>query len=66
LAVDGEYRRRGIGQALVEKTVEAMRRERLPGCNLFVLDSNTAGRTFWESQGWAVPDTWNVMNRRFE
>lgn len=66
LAVDGEYRRRGIGQALVEKAVEAMRREGVPAANLFILNSNTAGRAFWEAQGWTLPDTWSVMNRRFE
>ena len=64
LAVDAGHRKRGIGRALVERAVEALRRENIIGCNLFIFNSNVEGRTFWESQGWTLPDTWSVMNRK--
>ncbi len=66
LAVDEACRRRGIGGALVEAAAEAIRREGLIGCNLFIWKSNAPGRAFWESHGWHEPDTWVVMNRRFD
>lgn len=64
LAVDTGQRGQGIGKALVARAVDALVREGIIGCNLFVLSDNTEGRRFWESLGWAWPDTWGVMNRK--
>jgi len=65
LVVDAAYRRRGIGAALVQNAVDALIREGMAGCNLFIYSENKSGRAFWESQGWTWPDSWGVMNRRF-
>ena len=66
LAVTSHCRRRGIGRALIERCVALLQREGLIGCNLFILNSNTTGRRFWESAGWTWPDYWSVMGRRFD
>jgi N-acetylglutamate synthase len=65
LAVDAACRGKGIGSALVERCVEALKAEGMPAANLFVLADNVAGRRFWEAHGWQWPDTWGVMNRKF-
>jgi ribosomal protein S18 acetylase RimI-like enzyme len=65
LAVENTRRRQGIGKDLVKHCVSALKRQGIIGCNLFILDANTAGRRFWESQGWTSPEDWGVMNRRF-
>ncbi len=64
LAVLPSHRRHGVGRALVDRCVEALLRENIEACNLFVWNSNTSGIAFWRSQGWAIPDTWSVMHRR--
>jgi ribosomal protein S18 acetylase RimI-like enzyme len=51
LAVDEKFRKRGIGKALVEKAVEALKQEGMEAVTLFCLRNNEGGNAFWESVG---------------
>ena len=52
VAVDMEYRGKGIGRALVEKSLKRLKEERIDKCHLFVFADNELGNTFWSSTGW--------------
>jgi ribosomal protein S18 acetylase RimI-like enzyme len=52
LTVKAEFRGKGIARALVEKCLEALSRQGIKKCNIFVLDENAAGLQFWEHMGW--------------
>ena len=52
LAVSGDYRRQGIGRALVESAVEMLRREGIRKAGIVVFGQNDAGNPFWEAIGW--------------
>ena len=52
LAVEREFRRRGIGGALVKKSLEGLAAQGIKRCNLFVMDHNPEGLRFWERAGW--------------
>jgi mycothiol synthase len=47
-----EYRRRGIAQALILRTVEYLRSRGARSAVLFVEDRNSAARSLYESMGW--------------
>lgn len=51
LAVAAEYRRRGIGQRLVERAVEALKAEGIAKVALVVMAKNELGNGFWERIG---------------
>ncbi len=52
LIVHPDYRREGIGQSLVSRTMFALTRIGIQKCHLFVFDDNQEGIKFWESLGW--------------
>lgn len=52
LAVERAQRKNGIGRALVTTCLDALVALKIHKCNLFLLASNTAGRTFWLHQNW--------------
>ncbi len=54
--VDNRYRKKGIGSALVEASVEALRNEGITRVCLNVMESNEKGRTFWTNRGWEKKD----------
>ncbi|MDT8716865.1 GNAT family N-acetyltransferase [Clostridium sp. 19966] len=47
-----EYQGQGIGKALVEKALEALKKEEIEKCHLFVVADNEAGNKFWSKMGW--------------
>ena len=51
-AVLAEYRGRGIGSALVEAAVEALRWEGITRVCLNIMESNERGKAFWTRRGW--------------
>jgi ribosomal protein S18 acetylase RimI-like enzyme len=51
LAVKDEFRHRGIGRELVEKSVNNLRKEGIKEIRVFVLDRNNAGLEFWKHLG---------------
>jgi len=54
LAVKEEWRRQGVGRALVNAVLRALNDQGIEKCNTFVLDENLEGRAFWEHDGWQV------------
>lgn len=46
-----DYRRRGIGRALLRHGLDALRREGIDKCHLLVYRSNEAGMAFWRRVG---------------
>lgn len=51
LAVNPNYRRNGIGKSLVNRAIEALRKEEINKVALVVFKSNELGNKFWESIG---------------
>jgi ribosomal protein S18 acetylase RimI-like enzyme len=51
-AVLPEYRGRGIGHELVEKSLQKLKEEGIHKCHLFVLADNELGKRFWSFTGW--------------
>ena len=52
LAVDREARGSGLGRELVGRCLEALRRDRIEKCHLFVFTDNVDARAFWKATGW--------------
>lgn len=52
VTVAGEFRGRGIGRALVGKSLLRLREEGIDKCHLFVFADNDIGNAFWRSTGW--------------
>jgi ribosomal protein S18 acetylase RimI-like enzyme len=52
LAVRPEYRRRGIGRKLVERSIVALRDNGIQKSHIFIFNENLGGIAFWEQIGW--------------
>jgi N-acetylglutamate synthase len=52
VAVDPNYRRKGIGEALVEKSLAELHRLGIHKCHLFVVERNETAQRFWKITGW--------------
>ncbi|MFM9280101.1 GNAT family N-acetyltransferase [Paenibacillus jiagnxiensis] len=52
LAVNPDCRGRGIAARLVEHALEALRREGIDKCHIFVISDNETGKRFWSANGW--------------
>jgi ribosomal protein S18 acetylase RimI-like enzyme len=63
LAVARECRRRGIGEALVARALDALARDGIEKCHLMVLPSNAAARAFWRRVGWVERTDVVLMSR---
>lgn len=53
-AVKNEYRGNGIGKALVEATLIALKKEEINKVALVAFESNDAGNKFWQSLGFEM------------
>ncbi|MCX7015269.1 MAG: GNAT family N-acetyltransferase [Candidatus Sumerlaeota bacterium] len=62
LAVDPAYRRGGLGRALVERCLAALREAGISRCNIFVFDDNEEGLAFWERTGWELRENLHLMS----
>ncbi len=63
LAVDVHFRRRGIGRALVERSLDCLRREGIQKCHIFVYHANLSGIKFWEEIGYQARKDLILMSR---
>ncbi len=63
LAVDDDYRRRGIGRRLVEKCQAALEEEGIQKCHLFIFHENEGGIAFWQGEGWTLRRDIMVMSK---
>ncbi len=52
LAVAKNYRKKGIGRALVEKCLSSLQALNILKCNLFLFSNNSSGEAFWRKMGW--------------
>jgi ribosomal protein S18 acetylase RimI-like enzyme len=51
LAVRPEFRKQGIGRALVGKCLAGLAKQGIRKCNVFVMDYNQAGLRWWKKLG---------------
>jgi putative acetyltransferase len=57
LAVGEQFRRRGIGSALVQEALSLLCEEGIRKCNIFILPENQEGVAFWQRNGFRLlPD----------
>ena len=63
MAVGERFRRRGVGAALVEWCLEALKTEGIHKVALVAFKTNAAGNAFWEQMGCSLRDDLNYRNR---
>jgi ribosomal protein S18 acetylase RimI-like enzyme len=66
LAVDAQHRRGGIGAALIDACLDALREIGIGKCHIFLFRENDNGRAFWDATGWLMRDDLRVMSKDFE
>lgn len=54
--VHSDYRKQGIGTALIDAAVAALQREGITRVCLNVMENNEAGKQFWQNRGWEKKD----------
>lgn len=65
LAVKPEYRKCGVGRALVGACLKALSDEGIKACNIFVMDDNRTGMQFWEHLGFhRLEDNYRTLQHR--
>lgn len=63
MAVSPSCRRRGIGRALTEAALSALREEGVLKVGLLVYETNAAGNAFWEQMGFSRREDVAYRNR---
>lgn len=63
LAVAKNHRGNGIGNKLVAASFSALDRAGITRCNIYLIDSNTAGAAFWKHNGWNKLDGLQVLQK---
>ena len=59
VCVKEAYRKHGIGQKLVERCLEALKKEKISKVNLIAFKKNEVGNRFWQKLGWKYCDNVN-------
>jgi len=62
VCVDRDYRRRGIGTAMVVFAMEALKRERISKVSLIAFTANDIGNAFWKKIGWTKREDLNYYD----
>ena len=60
-----EYRGRGIGQMLVNKSLQKLKEEGINKCHIFVFSDNEIGNAFWSLKGWTKREDIFVYSKSF-
>ncbi len=63
LAVAASHRGQGIGERLVEHCLQALERQGITRCHIFVYRNNDLGKSFWKKTGWFERDDLLIMSR---
>ncbi len=66
LAVDKKRKLEGIGEALVKKSLAAIKKTGIPKCTLFIYNNNTEGMKFWKKLGWFTRSDLTFMQRKLK
>lgn len=66
LAVAASHRGQGIGQRLVEHCMQALQRQGITRCHIFVYRNNDVGKGFWKKTGWFERDDLLIMSRNLK
>jgi N-acetylglutamate synthase len=64
LAVKKEYRKQGIGGELVNRCLKALKKAGIPKCNIFLFESNEAGRAFWLKSKWNLRPDLTILQKK--
>ncbi len=59
VCVREDVRRQGIGRAMVDAAIKALRTEHISKISLFAFTDNTIGNAFWEKAGWVKREDMN-------
>ncbi|MDF2685073.1 MAG: GCN5-related N-acetyltransferase [Clostridia bacterium] len=62
-AVKNEFRRKGIGKALINAVYDSMKNEDINKVSLVVFKANETGNAFWKFQGWEQRMDLNYYNK---
>ena len=62
VCVRTEYRRQGIGKAMVVFCMEALRKERINKVSLIAFTKNDVGNAFWKEIGWTKREDLNYYD----
>jgi putative acetyltransferase len=63
LAVATDYRRAGVGEALVNRCLDNLAADQIAKCHLFVFANNPGAVLFWENTGWISRDELQLFSR---
>ncbi len=66
VAVQPDFRGRGVGARLVELCLDALRAQGIAKCHLFVMADNAPGIAFWKAVGWQPRGDLVVMSKSLE
>ena len=66
LAVDAEFRRCGVARTMLDRALDAVRREGVEKMTIFLLRDNGTGRSFWEGLGWIERDNLVIFQMPLE
>lgn len=61
LATSKEFRRKGIGSALVKESLSRLKRAGIRKCNVFILPGNHQGFAFWQHNGFRLLPRYDWM-----
>ena len=66
LAVHPDHQKQGIGARLVQTCLDALQKEGIEKCHIFVIADNQQGQEFWRKQGWQRRDDILVMSKEIK
>lgn len=62
VCVHEDYRKRGIGTAMAEACIEALKKEQINKISLISFKRNVVGNSFWKSVGWNFREDLNYYD----
>lgn len=63
LAVDPQYRIKGIAKELLKRSVAGLKDIGIEKCHLFVLKDNEQGISFWKKNGWDLRENIVIFSK---
>lgn len=66
LAVHPDFRRKGLARCLVDRSIEALQKNGIQKCHLFIFNNNHNGLSFWENVGWKRRLDLSIVSKQIE